>query len=149
MVHFVNGSGSTGSYHSKKTVISREADVVIYAGSLVNPKLLEYTKDICTITAVQMTLEEVILCDQRQKQRGKTTVDFIPEIYRKCMDLRYESRTVVFPSASLPSRSHGSLPPVSFCCVDGADVLCLFRSWVTSDHKQITICFLRYCFLLL
>ena len=25
-----------------------EADVIIYAGSLVNPKLLEYSKDVCT-----------------------------------------------------------------------------------------------------
>lgn len=36
------------------------ADVVIYAGSLVNPKLLEYTKDGCEVfDSAGMTLEEV------------------------------------------------------------------------------------------
>ena len=52
-----------------------EADVVIYAGSLVNPKLLEYTKDICTIyNSAKMTLEEVIHVIEKAEAEGKTTV---------------------------------------------------------------------------
>ena len=52
-----------------------EADVIIYAGSLVNPKLLEYTKDICTIyNSAKMTLEEVISVMEKAEAEGKTTV---------------------------------------------------------------------------
>ena len=39
----------------------QEADVIIYAGSLVNPQLLEYTKENCEIyNSAKMTLEEVL-----------------------------------------------------------------------------------------
>ena len=39
----------------------QEADVVIYAGSLVNPKLLTYAKDTCEVyNSALMTLDEVI-----------------------------------------------------------------------------------------
>ncbi len=47
-----------------------EADVIIYAGSLVNPQLLEYSKDVCTIhNSAKMTLEEVISVIETQRQR--------------------------------------------------------------------------------
>ena len=46
--------------------------MVIYAGSLVNPKLLEYTKDICTIhNSAKMTLEEVIHVIEKAEAEGK------------------------------------------------------------------------------
>ena len=66
MVHFVGaGPGAPDLITVRGKQYLEEADVVIYAGSLVNPKLLEYTKDICTIyNSAKMTLEEV----------GKTTV---------------------------------------------------------------------------
>ena len=51
MIHFV-GAG-TGMHRICITVRGKqyleEADVIIYAGSLVNPQLLEYSKDVCTI----------------------------------------------------------------------------------------------------
>lgn len=50
MVHFVGaGPGASDLITVRGKQYLEEADVVIYAGSLVNPKLLEYTKDICTI----------------------------------------------------------------------------------------------------
>ena len=49
--------------------------MVIYAGSLVNPKLLECTKDICTIyNSAKMTLEEVLSVMEKAEAAGKTTV---------------------------------------------------------------------------
>lgn len=49
MVHFVGaGPGASDLITVRGKQYLEEADVVIYAGSLVNPKLLEYTKDICT-----------------------------------------------------------------------------------------------------
>jgi precorrin-4/cobalt-precorrin-4 C11-methyltransferase len=48
-----------------------EADVVIYAGSLVNPALLEYTKAGCEIhNSAAMTLDEVIGVMQAAVSRG-------------------------------------------------------------------------------
>ena len=49
--------------------------MIIYAGSLVNPKLLEYSKDICTIyNSARMTLEDVIKVIVKAEAAGKTTV---------------------------------------------------------------------------
>jgi len=52
-----------------------QADVIVYAGSLVNPELLHYAKKECEIfNSARLTLEEVIriLCDAEKKD--KTTV---------------------------------------------------------------------------
>ena len=46
--------------------------MIIYAGSLVNPKLLEYTKDVCTIhNSANKTLEEVIQVIEKARKRRK------------------------------------------------------------------------------
>ncbi len=75
MVHFVEQSGSTGSYHCKSKQYLEEADVIIYAGSSCNPQLLEYSKDVCTIhNSAKMTLEEVISVIERAEAEGKMTV---------------------------------------------------------------------------
>ena len=51
------------------------ADVVIYAGSLVNPELLEYTKKDCKIfNSAYMTLEEVIAEMVSAEENGLETV---------------------------------------------------------------------------
>ena len=53
----------------------QKADVVIYAGSLVNPKLLEYTKKEAEIfNSASMTLEEVVAVMERAESNGKMTV---------------------------------------------------------------------------
>ncbi len=76
MVHFVGaGPGAPDLITVRGKKYLEEADVVIYAGSLVNPKLLEYTKDICTIhNSAKMTLEEVIHVIEKAEAEGKTTV---------------------------------------------------------------------------
>jgi precorrin-4/cobalt-precorrin-4 C11-methyltransferase len=52
-----------------------EADVVIYAGSLVNPDLLHYCKEGCEIhDSAKMTLEQVIAVIRAAEAAQKTTV---------------------------------------------------------------------------
>ena len=76
MVHFVGaGPGAPDLITVRGKQYLEEADVIIYAGSLVNPELLEYTKDICTIyNSAKMTLEEVISVMEKAEAEGKTTV---------------------------------------------------------------------------
>lgn len=48
---------------------------MIYAGSLVNPQLLEYTKENCEIyNSAKMTLEEVLDVIFAAEEKGLTTV---------------------------------------------------------------------------
>lgn len=76
MVHFVGaGSGAADLITVRGARLLGEADVVIYAGSLVNPELLSYTKPGCEIfNSAKMTLEEVIAVVKRAETEGKTTV---------------------------------------------------------------------------
>lgn len=76
MVHFVGaGSGAADLITVRGARLLGEADVVIYAGSLVNPQLLDYTKPGCEIhNSAKMTLEDVIAVVQAAEAAGKTTV---------------------------------------------------------------------------
>ena len=76
MVHFVGaGSGAPDLITVRGQRLLQEADVVIYAGSLVNPALLEVTKPGCEIhDSAKMTLEQVIEVVRKAEAEGKTTV---------------------------------------------------------------------------
>ena len=76
MVHFVGaGPGAADLITLRGKQLLEEADVIIYAGSLVNPELLEYSKDICTIyNSAHLTLEKVISVIEKAESEGKTTV---------------------------------------------------------------------------
>ena len=76
MVPFVGaGSGAADLITVRGARLLEEADVVIYAGSLVNPALLEYTKPGCEIhNSAQMTLEQVLDVVRSAEAAGKTTV---------------------------------------------------------------------------
>ena len=76
MIHFVGaGSGAADLITLRGKKFLEEADVVIYAGSLVNPQLLEYTKQGCNIyNSAKMTLEEVLEVMTAAEEEGKTTV---------------------------------------------------------------------------
>ena len=76
MIHFVGaGSGAPDLITVRGQRFLREADVVIYAGSLVNPELLKETKPGCEIhDSAKMTLEEVIAVIRQAEAEGKTTV---------------------------------------------------------------------------
>ena len=76
MVHFVGaGSGAVDLITVRGARLLGEADVVIYAGSLVNPDLLSYTKEGCEIhDSAKMTLEQVIEVIKKAEAEGKATV---------------------------------------------------------------------------
>ena len=76
MIHFVGaGCGAPDLITVRGARLLYEADVVIYAGSLVNPALLEYTKPGCEIhDSAYMTLEDVIDVIKTAETQGKTTV---------------------------------------------------------------------------
>ena len=61
-IHFVGaGSGAADLITLRGKQQLEEADIIIYAGSLVNPQLLNYAKESCEIfNSAKMTLEEVL-----------------------------------------------------------------------------------------
>lgn len=76
MVHFVGaGSGAVDLITLRGARLLENADVVIYAGSLVNPQLLEMTRPGCRIhNSAEMTLEQVIDVIRDAAAQGLTTV---------------------------------------------------------------------------
>ena len=76
MVHFVGaGSGAADLITVRGARLLGEADVIIYAGSLVNPELLKYAREGCEIhNSAEMTLEQVIEVIRAAESAGKTTV---------------------------------------------------------------------------
>lgn len=76
MIHFVGaGCGAPDLITVRGARLLEQADVVIYAGSLVNPALLDYTKDTCTIyNSARMTLDEVIHVMVQAEAQNKRTV---------------------------------------------------------------------------
>ena len=76
MVHFVGaGCGAADLITVRGAKLLEAADVVIYAGSLVNPALLDYCKPGCEIyNSAKMTLEETTAVIVAAEAAGKTTV---------------------------------------------------------------------------
>ncbi len=62
MVYFVGaGTGAADLITVRGMRLLQQADVIIYAGSLVNPELLSYAKTTCEIhNSARLTLEEVL-----------------------------------------------------------------------------------------
>ena len=76
MVHFVGaGSGAADLITVRGMRLLEQADVVIYAGSLINPQLLDYTDEKCEKhNSAYMTLDEVIEVMVKAENEGKMTV---------------------------------------------------------------------------
>lgn len=76
MVHFVGaGSGAADLITVRGSRLLGEADVIIYAGSLVNPELLNLKKEGCRVyDSARMTLEEVIAVMKEAEAGGLVTV---------------------------------------------------------------------------
>ncbi len=76
MVHFVGaGSGAVDLITVRGARLLREADVVIYAGSLVNPALLADCRPDCELhNSAKMTLEQVLEVIKAAEAVGKSTV---------------------------------------------------------------------------
>lgn len=76
MVYFVGaGTGAADLITVRGAKLLSQADVIIYAGSLVNPELLHYAKENCEIhNSAKMTLDEVLDVMVRAEQEKKITV---------------------------------------------------------------------------
>lgn len=76
MVYFVGaGTGAPDLITVRGMNMLKQADVIIYAGSLVNPELLAYKKAECEVhNSAKMTLEEVIAVMQKAETEKKMTV---------------------------------------------------------------------------
>lgn len=112
MVHFVGaGCGAADLITVRGMHALEQADVIIYAGSLVNPDLLGYAKPMCNIyNSAHMTLEEVL---EVMTEAGKTQSEVVrlhtgdPSVYgavREQMDALLE-KNIAFDS----------IPGVSAC----------------------------------
>ncbi|MCR4690109.1 MAG: precorrin-4 C(11)-methyltransferase [Lachnospiraceae bacterium] len=112
MVHFVGaGPGACDLITVRGMELLKRADVIIYAGSLVNPELLSYAKQSAEIyNSAVMTLEEVFAVMEKSRDENKEVVRIHtgePSIYgavREQMDL--------LEKAKIP---YDSCPGVSAC----------------------------------
>ena len=76
MVYFVGaGSGAADLITVRGKNLLEKADVIIYAGSLVNPELLAYAKQDCELhNSAKLTLEEILEIMAAAEKDGKMTV---------------------------------------------------------------------------
>lgn len=129
MVNFVGaGCGAADLITVRGKSLIEQADVIIYAGSLVNPQLLEYAKKDCQIhNSAYMTLEQVIDVIKSTEHERKMTVRLHtgdPSLYgaiREQMDrldglgIKYDICPGVssFCGAAAALRAEYTLPDVS------------------------------------
>lgn len=129
MVWFVGaGSGAVDLITVRGQRMLTEADVIIYAGSLVNPALLENAKPAAEIhNSATMTLEEVIEVMLAAENMGKTTVRLHtgdPSLYGaireqmdilKCHNIPYDVVPGVssFSAAAAALKAEYTLPEIS------------------------------------
>lgn len=73
-IYFIGaGPGDPELITIKGQRIIAEADVIIYAGSLVNPEILKYgKKDIPVYNSATMNLDEVLKVELESMHKGKT-----------------------------------------------------------------------------
>ena len=76
MIHFVGaGCGAEDLITVRGQRLISEADVIVYAGSLVNPALLDGRKEDAKVyNSAEMTLEEVLSVMYEAEDRGQTVV---------------------------------------------------------------------------
>ena len=119
MVYFVGaGPGAKDLITVRGMRLLEQADVIIYAGSLVNPELLSYARSGAKIYAsAKMTLEEVLAVIREAEEKGLTTVRLHtgePSLYgavREQMDV-----------LAAEGISYESCPGVSACFGAAADL---------------------------
>ena len=110
MVYFVGaGTGAPDLITVRGKRLLEQADVIIYAGSLVNPELLKYAKKECEIhDSAFLTLEEVIEQMVQAERRGKTVVRLHtgdPSIYGAVREQMDELDRQKIPYESCPGVS--------------------------------------------
>ena len=110
MVYFVGaGTGAADLITVRGMRLLQKADVIIYAGSLVNPQLLDYAKESCEIyNSAKMTLDEVIAVMKAAEADGKMTVRLHtgePSIYGAVREQMDELDELLIPYESCPGVS--------------------------------------------
>lgn len=110
MVYFVGaGAGAADLITVRGMRLLGQADVIIYAGSLVNPELLGYAgKEAEIHNSARLTLEEVLELMQRAEAQGKTTVRLHtgePSIYGAVREQMDELDRLGIPYESCPGVS--------------------------------------------
>ena len=108
MVHFVGaGPGAKDLITVRGRELIEKADIIIYAGSLVNPELLDYAAKDCKIyNSATMTLEEII--EVMEKYRDRTIVRLHtgePSIYGAVREQMDELDRLGIPYDSCPGVS--------------------------------------------
>ena len=110
MVYFVGaGTGAADLITVRGMRLLEQADVIIYAGSLVNPELLAYAKKECEIfNSATMTLSEVLAVMQQSQEAEKMLVRLHtgdPSIYGAIREQMDELDRLGIPYESCPSVS--------------------------------------------
>ena len=110
MVFFVGaGTGAADLITVRGMHLLKQADIIIYAGSLVNPELLQYAKSDCEIyNSAKMTLDEVIDIMQKAERQNKKIVRLHtgdPSIYGAVREQMDELDTLGIAYESCPGVS--------------------------------------------
>jgi len=109
LVHFVGaGPGAPDLITVRGAELLKRAKVVIYAGSLVNPQLLDYAPEAEIHNSAKMTLEEVIDVIKKAYLRGKELVRLHtgePSIYGAVKEQMDELDRLGIPYDSCPGVS--------------------------------------------
>ena len=129
MIHFV-GAGCVAAdlITVRGKALLEQADVIIYAGSLVNPALLEYKKEGCRVyNSAKMTLEEVLAVMLDAEAAGLSTVrlhtgdpclygairEQMDELDKRGVDYDYCPGVSAFSGAAAALKMEYTLPEVS------------------------------------
>lgn len=129
MIYFIGaGPGAEDLITVRGKNLLAQADLIIYAGSLVNPALLGYAKPECVIMdSAKMTLEEVIAAMVPAAQEGKLVVRLHtgdPSVYGAhreqmdlldsyCLDYEIVPGVSSFCAAAAALKAEYTLPDVS------------------------------------
>ena len=129
MIHFVGaGCGAADLITVRGKALLEQADVIIYAGSLVNPALLEYKKEGCRVyNSAKMTLEEVLAVMLDAEAAGLITVrlhtgdpclygairEQMDELDKQGVDYDYCPGVSAFSGAAAALKMEYTLPEVS------------------------------------
>ena len=114
MVYIVGaGPGDPELITVKGQRLLKEADVIIYAGSLVNPALLDYAKPECEIyNSASMTLGEVIETITAAEQEGKMT-EQMDELSRRNIEYTVVPGVSSFLATAAALKQEYTLPEIS------------------------------------
>ncbi len=110
MVYFVGaGTGAVDLITVRGMRLLERADVIIYAGSLINPELLKYAGEACKLhDSARLTLKEVLQIMERAEAEGKITVRLHtgePSIYGAVREQMDELDRLGIPYESCPGVS--------------------------------------------